>query len=116
MSNLQVRIHIRKEKGENNQILIHFKTIKLPNENTTFIFPDVYQDESHHKQLLEISTIKNACKSMTKENQYRNLTVTLPADVARLYLDSEGNFVFKDFFWKSKFRVKLLMNLFLRKC
>lgn len=98
MSAKQVKLHLKKEKGKKNKLSTKIKTIKLIGEENTYIFPDSYQDEIYHTKLFELETVNNASKSMTKENQYRNITVTLLDDIAKEYIDADNNFVFKDFY------------------
>jgi len=65
-------------------------------ETTDYVFPSYAQHESCcHTELFQIGIVKNACKSMSKERQYRNLAVMLSEEVGALYTDTQLNFVFK---------------------
>lgn len=69
---------------------------RIEDKATCYNFPKHLQHSKHHQPLLQIKTVKSATANMTKVGQYRNLNLTLPADLARLYLDDEGNFMFKN--------------------
>ena len=55
--------------------------------------------EAKHPELFEIKTVKSACDQMVKE---RNLTVTLPDDKAKLYLDEDQNFVYQAYYLEER--------------
>jgi hypothetical protein len=65
------------------------------NDTVKYVFTFKAQLEDLHKELFQISVVKNVCKSMTKEGQFRNLTVMLPEEVSILYTDEQRNFVFR---------------------
>lgn len=91
-----MKVRMRFEKQLHNGQLGNMVTmIKFLGESTDYLFPLHAQHESFHKELFQIGIIKNACKSMSKEGQYRNLSVMLPEEVSALYTDNELNFVFK---------------------
>ena len=91
-----MKVRIRFEKQLYNGQLGNMVTmIKFVGESTDYLFPFYAQHESSHKELFQIGIVKNACKSMSKEGQYRNLSVMLPEEVSALYTDNELNFVFK---------------------
>ena len=75
----------------------NLKTIKLQDDSTTYVFPKEYQGEQSHIELKQISLIKTAYKSMTKDGQYRNVNITLPDEIKRCYIDEQNNFIFKGF-------------------
>lgn len=93
---MSMKVRIRFEKQLHNGQLGNMVTmIKFLGESTDYLFPLYTQHESFHKELFQIGIVKNACKSMSKEGQYRNLSVMLPEEVSALYTDNELNFVFK---------------------
>lgn len=71
---MKVRIRFEKQVC-NGQLATLVKMIRISGETTDYIFPFNAQHENFHKDLFQISIVKNACKSMAKEGQYRNLTV-----------------------------------------
>lgn len=111
MGSIKVKLYIKKEKNTVNTLTTRIKSIKHFQDSTTYNFPIEYQDASHHPKLLEISTIKHACNSMSKENQFRNLTITLPSDTAKLYVDSDGNFIFNEIVLEEAVELSALQDL-----
>ena len=101
MDPAQVRFRFEAVVGDNNHIQIKVKTIRWPDEETTYVFPTELQDSLCHEQLLEITSVKRACKSLLKEGQFRNITITLPGTLTPLYLDDDRNFVFNDTYLES---------------
>ena len=66
---VRVRLLLRKEEVE-GVLINNVKTIKLQDDNKTYIFPKEYQGEQTHVELKQISIVKSAFKSMTKEGHY----------------------------------------------
>ena len=48
----------------------------------------------HHDKLMELSSAKTAKKNLTQRGRKRTARITLPPDVAALYVDHDGNAVF----------------------
>lgn len=93
---MAMKVRMRFEKQlHNGQLGNMVIMIKFLGESTDYLFPLYAQHESFHKELFQIGIVKNACKSMSKEGQYRNLSIMLPEEVSALYTDDELNFVFK---------------------
>lgn len=63
-------------------------------DDEIFEFPPNFQPIEKHKELVSLSSIKSALKSLRTRNQYRNIKVTLPKEIAKLYFDVEGNACF----------------------
>lgn len=99
MDSVQVRIRFEYE------LVVKVKSIRRMQEETIFIFPDEYQNQEHHKELFSLSMIKNACKSLTKIGQYRNLTVTLTSNIAPIYFDDDFNCRFKDIYLEEEMEI-----------
>lgn len=78
------------------------KTIRRVGETVDYVFPGNVQHESLHKELLQMSIIKNACKSMSKEGQFRNIIIILPDEIGKLYMDDQHNFVFRTYYLEEK--------------
>ena len=106
MSKVQIKIHIKKEFNGNNELSTRLKTIKLTNNDITYIFPEEFQNEDNHEELFKIGIVNSAKKALKKENHFRNVTVTIPKETAKLYMDEDGNFLFKDFLLEEKVEEK----------
>lgn len=57
-------------------------------------FPSEYSATSHHDKLFALPAAITALKKMPKRHQERQFRVTLPPEVAALYIDPEGNPIF----------------------
>lgn len=96
---MSMKVRFRFEKKMVNGHLENMVTmIRFVGNTTDYIFPFKAQQEVLHKELFQINSVRNACKSMSKEEQYRNLAVTLPKEVVPLYTDDEQNFVFRTYY------------------
>lgn len=69
--------------------------IRLCGDDTWFAFPVEFQKLSYHKNLLELGPLKYAISGLKSRGQYRNVNVTLPTELERLYVDDDGNFIFQ---------------------
>lgn len=105
MSTIQVRIKIAKEETKKGTMVNRVKSIRLASENITYIFPPELQYQKLHNNLFNLNTIKNACKSMSKRGQFRNISVTLPEEIIPLYFDDEKNTVFNEVYLGRKIRL-----------
>lgn len=81
---------------ENKTSIINVTEVQLLNQEEIYVFPPKLQHTSLHPELCAIQNIKTALKSITKRNQYRNIKVTLPDDIAKLYIDSDENLLYRD--------------------
>lgn len=90
---MKVKFHIVNEEGVKK-----VKTIKKLEENINYVFPPDFQNQHEHVSLFNNSIIKNSTNSLKKEKGFRNIVITLDATLEPLYLDSEGNFVFKQIY------------------
>lgn len=63
-------------------------------DDTVFVFPEEYRDLTHHDRLFTLLAAMMAKKDLTPWWKTRSFKVTLPADIASLYMDDEGNAVF----------------------
>lgn len=86
---IQVKIRFKKQTL-NGQLANMVKAIKLVGNTVDYKFSSNAPHESHHKELFQDSNVKNVCRSMTKVRQFRNLIVTLPVEVCKLYTDDQN--------------------------
>ena len=70
--------------------------IKRQSEEVSYVFPRKLQAESFHKDLCDLSAVKNALRNLVNFGQYRNVKLTLKDPLVTTYMDEEGNFVFQD--------------------
>lgn len=67
-------------------------------ESTWFGFPENLQPISCHKQLLELPIVKSSAMAIKgTRGHFRNILVLLSEDLAKVYMDDLGNFIFADF-------------------
>lgn len=76
------------------QAAVEIIRIRREDETDWYKFEDKDQLHTFHKELCEISTMKQALSGMKKVNQIRNTRVTLSNELMKIYLDEEGNFKF----------------------
>ena len=61
---------------------------------TVYAFPEHRVHLQHHDKLMQLPSAKTAKKSLVKRGTRRTVKITLPQDVAILYVDEDGNPVF----------------------
>lgn len=72
------------------------KKIQIAETGDTDLFLPQLQPTSFHSEISALPIIKSAIKTLTKRNQFRNVKITLPDNVAKPYFDSEDNACFKE--------------------
>lgn len=80
------------------KLITYVKSIKIVDGKVNYAFPKNAQHESYHTELFQLSIVKNASKCMTREGQFRNVSVLLSNGVEKLYTDEQGNFVFRSYY------------------
>lgn len=96
MTSIKCQFYLVAEGVEKTTTVV-IKRVRLFSDDTWFIFPEDLQKLSHHKSLLELSPLKSALAVLKNRGQFRNVNATLPAEIVKLYLDDDGNFVFRDY-------------------
>jgi len=66
------------------------KTIQLVGEDRVYEFLPELQDKDLHKKLFTLPVIKDAGNSL-KARAWRNVAVTLPEEIKKLYFDEDNN-------------------------
>ena len=90
----KVRVEIRRFLiKDTSKHALFVVAIKRHDSGTTFGIPSTAQHESFHQELFSIGKVKSGIIGISRE---RNLNVTLPAEIARLYFDEDGDGVFRD--------------------
>lgn len=83
-------------KSRENQSVFCVETIKLTDEPTVYMFPVDLQSADHHEELFNAPVMKNACKSLKKVGQFRNVKLIITEPFTTRYIDAAGNFIFGD--------------------
>lgn len=76
--------------------IVKVKTIQLVNQPEIFQFPKDKQTSTQHRQLFDTNVVKNVVKSLKIRNKFRNVMITLDAELQGIYMDEEGNVAFND--------------------
>lgn len=84
--------------GADKTTYISVRRIRVLDEENWYAFPEELQKITLHKSLAELPSVKSAVTSIRTRGQYRNVNVTLPAEVVKLYRDEDDNFIFNNFF------------------
>jgi len=82
------------ENPKSNAIVLTSITAE---DNKSYIMPDQYQLMDHHKQLASTQTYKRVLNTLKKRGQTRNIYITLPEEILKLYQDEDGNMTFRDY-------------------
>lgn len=93
----KVQVNLVVEAVDNKTSAIKVKKIRNVDEELWYGFPKDFQDISMHQQLFELQIMKTAKGSLKSRGQYRNIKLELSDELAPLYLDGGGNFVYKGF-------------------
>lgn len=92
----KVQIYMVSE-GAEKTTMVKIKRIRHF-DSTWFGFPESLQPISCHKQLLELPIVKAAAGAIKgTRGHYRNILVLLSEELAKVYMDELGNFMFADF-------------------
>jgi len=97
MVTVPVKVHLTTlgsdDTAKTTKLIVN--AIQRVGDEETFMFPKVVQDVKFHPLLLEVSAVKGAKKNMTSRHMRRTVRVTLKDELAKEYLDDDGNFWFK---------------------
>ncbi|KAK9886224.1 hypothetical protein WA026_015743 [Henosepilachna vigintioctopunctata] len=93
-----VHLRIQAEEAVDGKIIQKIKTIRPDGRKKIYLFPVEHQELKFHEELVTINKIKKICKSIKKCGEFRNISVELPREIANLYLDSDFDPVFKDYY------------------
>lgn len=95
---VEIRLALEVSSSDGKTSLLKVKTIKRMNDVIAYAFPEDFQAIQHHCDLQKLSVVKNASKSLQRRNQFRNIKLTFTPDLIPKYLDTDGNFVFAEFY------------------
>jgi hypothetical protein len=93
---LKVILRIVMNENARGEKIECIESIRKPEDEVCYIFPQEYQARDHHPQLFSLSIVKKAASSLTKVGHYRNITLTMDDTTAASYTDTDLNFVFRD--------------------
>lgn len=93
---VKVRFTLRAEPSHRDpkSTVPHLIAIQFIDDDTIYAFPDKFKELSHHGVLMALPVADSARKDLAPRWQRRTFKITLPDDVAKLYMDDEGNPVF----------------------
>jgi hypothetical protein len=92
MEPTKARFMITAEADDDGRTTGHYvKQMQLEGQDEIYVFPAHAQKLSGHDQLLQSATIKSARKALTTRGTYRNPFIKLTDDLAKTYLDDDGN-------------------------
>lgn len=95
---VQVKLHlVLRTEPDGKTMKIRILSIAEINDPITYAFPYEYQEIEQHPELGKLQTVKRTCSSLKKRNQFRNIKISLPPDIVPLYMDSDRNFIFRDY-------------------
>lgn len=89
----EIHLHITSLDDAGKEVVLF--ALSLDGERW-FKVPKKFSALNDHKNLYEMSKVKNAAKACDKKNKYRRIKVKIDAEVKALYLDAEEDFVIKD--------------------
>lgn len=69
-------------------------SLQFLDEETVYVFSEEHKDLSHHERLMALPTAIMAKRELAPRWAKRSFKITLPDDIAALYIDSDGNPVF----------------------
>lgn len=95
---VEIRLALEVSSSDGKTSLLKVKTIKRMDDVIAYAFPEDFQAIQHHSDLQKLSVVKNASKSLQRRNQFRNIKLTFTPDLIPKYLDTDGNFVFGEFY------------------
>lgn len=64
----------------------------------TYGLPIQYQHIGHHTELMGTANYKKVKTTLQKRHQQRKIWITLTEALRKVYVDEDGNIIFKDFF------------------
>jgi len=74
--------------------VVHLRHLQLEDDDTIYVFPEQFIGLEHHDKLMEQTSARTAKKNLTVRGTRRASKITLPQDVATLYIQEDGNPVF----------------------
>ncbi|XKL59931.1 hypothetical protein PGB90_000947 [Kerria lacca] len=95
MSTQKLQFHLSVASSTNGKTNVcTVRRVRFMGSSEWYGFPAELQPISVHADLLKQPAIKSAVSSLKVRNHFRNINITLPADVFSLYVDADENFIF----------------------
>lgn len=82
--------------GKDKDNYIALCRIRSMDSDCWFVFPEEYHKLSNHEELAKMAPIKSVVSVLKTRGQYRNVNISLPDTVKKLYVDEDNNFIFKN--------------------
>ena len=87
--------------------ITQIQRVRVGEDDVWYSFPDNAMSPASHPKLMEKAPMKLAVKSLKARGQCRSVTVTMDADLLKIYNDEDGNFVFGEYMLpETRFRAK----------
>ena len=96
----QSRKRLSKIVSQEGSDIVCVESMRRADENTQYKIPITLQDIENHVNLLKVSAVKNAARTLKKRDHYRNVRVNLREPLIQEYLDEDGNFIFREYYLK----------------
>lgn len=98
MGEIKAKFTFVSEAADARTTVVVVKLIQIVGQEESFQFPPDMQARNLHEKLFEKSIVKGVVNSLKTRNKFRNIVITLDPELQRLYLDEEGNVVFKGYY------------------
>lgn len=95
MPSVKYQFHVAVD-GKEKENYVVIRRVRSCADETWFSFPEELQRLSHHEDLVKLPSLKSALNVLKIRGQYRTVNVTLDEAVQKLYIDEDGNFIFKN--------------------
>lgn len=97
------RFYVTVEEGTDKKTNVHkIKWIQPVDSKQIYELPAELQSPTAHKEIYTLPKLKSILSSMKTRGSYRIFTLSLPPDVASIYMDEEGDVKYKDFYLQPK--------------
>lgn len=80
--------------------VLKIKHFQIENDKAVYAFPNEFQEVSHHTELMKTKTAERIKNSLTHRHERANPFFALGSDLQKIYLDEDGNPVFKNILLK----------------
>lgn len=78
--------------------MYRLKWIQPVDSELYYEFPGELQSMNKHPEIYTISKVKTVLSAIKTRGTYRTFTLTLPPEIAALYIDADGDVMYRDFY------------------
>lgn len=95
----QFRFYVNMEEAaEKKTNTYRLKWIQPVDSELYYEFPGELQSMNKHPEIYTISKVKTVLSAIKTRGTYRTFTLTLPPEIAALYIDADGDVMYRDFY------------------